>query len=279
MSRSGYYRYISEEASQKRFLQEQKDREAFALIKQAYDFRGYAKGYRSICMRLVRMGTPMNHKKVIRLMKKYGLFCPIRKANPYRRMAKALRTNVIAPNIVERQFKSHGPRRILLTDITYIRLNDAFCYLSVIIDAFTMQVLAFVLSASLEMDFVLETVKQLRRNHLHSLNATTIIHSDQGCHYTSVKFRELLENSKLRQSMSRRGNCWDNAPQESFFGHMKDELSPYIRTWHSFDDVKDRITDWMNYYNNDRYQSQLCGMAPNEYYHYIVTKELPSALA
>ena len=279
MSRSGYYRYISEEASQKRFLQEQKDREAFALIKQAYDFRGYAKGYRSICMRLVRMGTPMNHKKVIRLMKKYGLFCPIRKANPYRRMAKALRTNVIAPNIVERQFKSHGPRQILLTDITYIRLNDAFCYLSVIIDAFTMQVLAFVLSASLEVDFVLETVKQLRRNHLHSLNATTIIHSDQGCHYTSVKFRELLQNSNLRQSMSRRGNCWDNAPQESFFGHMKDELSPYVKSWKSFEDVEKRIKDWMNYYNNDRYQTQLYGMAPNEYYHYIVTNKLPSALA
>jgi transposase InsO family protein len=212
-------------------------------------------------------------------MKKYELFCPIRKANPYRRMAKAIRTNVIAPNIVERQFKSHGPRRILLTDITYIRLNGAFCYLSVIIDAFTMQVLAFVLSASLEVDFVLETVKQLRRNHLHSLNATTIIHSDQGCHYTSVKFRELIENSKLRQSMSRRGNCWDNAPQESFFGHMKDELQPYIRSWKTFDDVKKRITDWMNYYNNDRYQTQLHGMSPNEYYHYTVTKKLPSALA
>ena len=142
-----------------------------------------------------------------------------------------------------------------------------------------MQVLSFVLSASLEVDFVLETVKQLMRNHLHSLNATTVIHSDQGCHYTSVKFRELLHNSNLRQSMSRRGNCWDNAPQESFFGHMKDELSPYIRSWKTFEDVLERITDWINYYNNDRYQSQLRRMAPNEYYHYIVTNELPSALA
>ena len=79
--------------------------------------------------------------------------------------------------------------------------------------------------------------------------------------------------------MSRRGNCWDNAPQESFFGHMKDELSPYIRSWKTFEDVLERITDWINYYNNDRYQSQLRGMAPNEYYHYIVTNELPSALA
>ena len=230
-------------------------------------------------MRLIRMGTPMNHKKVIRLMQKYGLKCPIRKANPYRRMAKALKTDAIAPNLVDRKFKSYGPRQVLLTDITYIRLKDTFCYLSVIIDAYTMQVLAFQLSESLEVDFVLETVLQLMRNHLYSLNATTIIHSDQGCHYTSVKFRELIKNSLLRQSMSRRGNCWDNAPQESFFGHMKDELSPYIKAWEVFDDVQYRINDWINYYNNDRYQVQLQGMAPNEYYHYKVTNQLPSALA
>ncbi|SHJ68358.1 Transposase InsO and inactivated derivatives [Pseudobutyrivibrio xylanivorans DSM 14809] len=229
-------------------------------------------------MRLIRMGTPMNHKKVIRLMRKYGLKCPIRKANPYRRMMKAMKTDAIAPNVVSRQFKSRGPRQILLTDITYIRLNKSFCYLSVIIDPYSMQVLAFELSESLGIDFVLLTVKQLMNNHLHSLDATTIIHSDQGSHYTSVKFRELLKDSNLRQSMSRRGNCWDNAPQESFFGHMKDELAPYVSSWKTFDDVKYRINDWMDYYNNDRYQSQLRGMSPNEYYHYLVTNKLPSAL-
>ena len=221
----------------------------------------------------------MNHKKVIRLMRKYGLKCPIRKANPYRRMAKALKTNAVFPNLVNRQFKRQKPRQILLTDITYIRLKEAFCYLSVIIDAYTMQVLAFQLSESLEVDFVLETVHQLMRNHAYSMNDTTLIHSDQGCHYTSVKFRELIQNSSLTQSMSRRGNCWDNAPQESFFGHMKDELAPYKKSWKTFNDVEERVTDWINYYNNDRYQVQLQGMAPNEYYHYKVTNQLPSALA
>lgn len=278
VSRSGYYKYISEDSVQKRLIREQKDLADFELIKEAYDYRGYAKGYRSICMRLARMGTLMNHKKVLRLMNKYGLKCPIRKANPYRRMAKALKTDVIAANLVKRQFKSHGPRQILLTDITYIRLNGSFCYLSVIIDAFTMQVLAYKLSNSLEVDFVLETIKMLMRNHLHSLNATTIIHSDQGCHYTSVKFRELIKDSNLRQSMSRRGNCWDNAPQESFFGHMKDELAPYIKDWKTINDADERISDWIDYYNNERYQVQLNGMAPNEYYHYIVTNQLPSAM-
>ena len=224
------------------------------------------------------MGVRMNHKKILRLIRKYCLRCPIRKANPYRRMTKALRTNSIAENQVRREFRSHGPRKILLTDITYIRLKDTFVYLSVIKDAFTMQVLSYELSESLEVDFVLETVRKLLRNHLCSLDAETIIHSDQGCHYTSVAFRQLLRDSNLRQSMSRRGNCWDNAPQESFFGHMKDELHPYIQSWRTFQDVKERIDDWMEYYNNDRYQTILQWMSPNEYYHYLVTKELPAAL-
>lgn len=224
------------------------------------------------------MGIRMNHKKILRLMRKYGLWCPIRQANPYRRMAKELRTNTVAENRVNREFRSHGPRKILLTDITYIRFKKEFVYLSVIKDAFTMQVLAYQLSESLEVDFVLQTVKQLLKDHVCSLDATTILHSDQGCHYTSIAFRELLRDSRLHQSMSRRGNCWDNAPQESFFVHMKDELRPYIHGWKSFQDVKDRISDWMEYYNNDRYQTILQWMSPNEYYHYIVTEELPAAL-
>ena len=276
VSRSGYYQWISAEIS--RMEREKKDYQDFLLIREAYGFRGYAKGSRGICMRLKRMGVFMNRKKVRRLMQKYGLICPIRQANPYRRMAKAIRTDSVAANLVNRQFRSHGARKVLLTDITYLRLNHEHVYLSVIKDAFTMQVLAYKLSDSLTVDFVLETVRQLMRDHLCDDNAEVLIHSDQGCHYTSVAFRQLLSDCDLRQSMSRRGNCWDNAPQESFFGHMKDELRPYIRGWKTFRDVKDRIDDYMDYYNNDRYQTILSWMSPNEYYHYIVTNQKPSAL-
>ena len=217
------------------------------------------------------MGELMNLKKIRRLMKKYGLVCPIRKANPYRRMAKAIRTNAVADNTVKREFKQHGARKILLTDITYISCKEEYYYLSVIKDAYTEQILSYVLSESLEVDFVLKTVEQLMKNHGMSLDADALIHSDQGCHYTSVKFRQLLSNYKLRQSMSRRGNCWDNAPQESFFGHMKDELIPTMKQWKSFIDVKNSIDDWMDYYNNDRGQWQLNKLSPNEYYSYITT--------
>lgn len=226
-------------------------------------------------MRLLRMGIRMNHKKIRRLMRKYELLCPIRKANPYRRMAKALQTNAVADNRVKREFKKHGPRKVLLTDITYIPLNQGFCYLSIIIDAFTMQVLAYQLSDSLEVDFVLETVRQLINLHGETLSKETMIHSDQGSHYTSIRFRELIENYGLRQSMSRRGNCWDNAPQESFFGHMKDELANHRKKWRHFDDIKKSIDDWIDYYNNDRYQMGLKKLSPNEYYQYITQETYP----
>lgn len=269
VTRSGYYNWVrSDDARTKRELQ---DRSDFALILEAYHHRGYAKGARGIYMRLRHQGIRMNLKKIRRLMHKFGLFCPIRKANPYRRMARAMRTNAVADNHVKREFRMHGPRKILLTDITYIPFNHQFCYLSVVKDAFTEQVLSYVPSESLELDFVLETMEQLILKHSITFETDMLIHSDQGCHYTSIKFRELLKDHGIRQSMSRRGNCWDNAPQESFFGHMKDELSEKAQTWKEFSDVCASIDDWIEYYNNERYQWGLEKLSPNQYYNYITT--------
>ncbi len=273
VSRSGYYNWLA--AAPIRKAREVQDQMDFGLIVSAYQFRGYNKGIRGIHMRLLHLNPPvvMNIKKIQRLMRKYQLFCPIRKANPYRRMAKAIRTNKVADNLLQREFKAYGPRKVLLTDISYIPYNGTFCYLSTILDAFTKQVLSYVLSESLEVDFVLITVKQLVEKHGIDLSEKTLIHSDQGCHYTSHRFIEIVKDAGLRQSMSRRGNCWDNAPQESFFGHMKDELGFTGCT--RFAEIKLIIDDWMDYYNNDRYQWQLAKLSPNEYYNYILTGNYP----
>lgn len=273
VSRSGYYNWVNSEDM--RIKKENKDKKDFEIILQAYQYRDYNKGARSIYMRLIHMNPPivMNVKKIRRLMKKYNLFCPIRKANPYRRMAKALKTNNVADNILNREFKEHGPRMVLLTDITYIPYHNTKCYLSVILDAFTKEILSYVLSESLEVDFVLETVNQLIEKHGISLSTKTLVHSDQGCHYTSYSFIQILKDKKLRQSMSRRGNCWDNAPQESFFGHMKDEIN--LSKCRIFNDVKTIINDWIDYYNNERYQWNLAKLSPVEYYKYITTGEYP----
>ena len=273
VSRSGFYAWLA--AAPTREAREEQDQADFRLIIEAYRFRGYAKGARGIHMRLLHVGIIMNLKKIRRLMRKYGLVCPIRGANPYRRMAKALKTSNVAPNLLNREFEAHGARAVLLTDITYMRFHDGFLYLSTIMDAYTKEALAHVLSDSLEIDFVLETVKLMQRDHGVSLQMETMIHSDQGCHYTSIQFITLVKNSGLRQSMSRKGNCWDNAPQESFYGHMKDELEDKMKLWETFEDAKRDIDDWFDYYNNDRYQWQLAKLSPKQYYHFVTTGEYP----
>ena len=142
-----------------------------------------------------------------------------------------------------------------------------------IIDAYTKELLSWTLSISLEVDFVLDAVSDMVDNYGVSLTAQTLIHSDQGSHYTSVKFVQLVKDSDLRQSMSRRANCWDNAPQESFFGYMKDEID--VSRCSTFDDVRRVIADWADYYNNERYQWDLAKLAPAEYYKYCITGEYP----
>ena len=123
VSRSGYYNWIAHEPD--RQAREAADKADFELILAAYQYRGYAKGARSIYMRLLHQHPPvvMNIKKIRRLMNKYNLKCPIRKANPYRRMAKSVKTSNTAPNLLQRKFREYGPRRVLLTDITYLFYN------------------------------------------------------------------------------------------------------------------------------------------------------------
>ena len=274
VSRSGYYNWCACEPARKR--RADADQMDFDLVLEAYRFRGYHKGARGIHMRLLHMGVIMNVKKIRRLMRKFNLKCPIRKANPYRRMAKAIATSHVAPNVVDRVFRQ-SPRKVLLTDITYLFFDGGRCkcYLSTVLDAFTHEVLAYKVSMNLKVDFVLETVENLVAAYGSTLDDETIVHSDQGCHYTSHAFIQKLKEADFVQSMSRRGNCWDNAPQESFFGHMKDEIKEIILSCKSFKEVQARIDDWIDYYNNDRGQWDLLKLAPSEYYEYLKTGKYP----
>lgn len=278
VSRSGYYAWLK--AAPAREARELQDKADFEIILSIYKKRGYAKGARSIYMGLLHMNPPvvMNIKKIRRLMKKYHLFCPIRKANPYRRMAKAIKTSNYADNLLQREFECYGPRYVLLTDITYIPYNGEFAYLSTILDAYTKQILSYVLSDSLEIDFVKETVENLIRDHGISLHKETLIHSDQGSHYTSTTFIQIIEDCDLRRSMSRRGNCWDNSPQESFFGHMKDHILDKVKECTEFQQIQDIVDDYIDYYNNEAYVWELCKLSPNEYYKFIITGVYPLSI-
>ena len=274
VSRSGYYNWCANEV--KRQMREEADRKDFEKVLEAYKFRGYDKGVEGIHMRLLHQGIIMNPKKVRRLMKKFGLKCPIRQPNPYKKMAKAIKTSNVASNIVNRDF-AKGPRKVLLTDITYLFYNGHrnVCYLSTILDACTHEVLAYQLSENLKVDFVLETVDELIRKHGATLDNETIVHSDQGVHYTSYAFIEKLKDAEFVQSMSRRGNCWDNAPQESFFGHMKDHIEARIAELTSYKQVVAQVDDYIDYYNNDAGQMSLKKLTPCEYYEYLQTGKYP----
>ena len=186
-----------------------------------------------------------------------------------------MKTSHVANNIINREFRKYQPRKALLTDITYLFFNGGTCYLSTILDVCTHEILAWELSENLKVDFVIRTVESLVAQYGAQLDNTTIVHSDQGCHYTSNAFIDKLRDEHFVQSMSRKGNCWDNAPQESFFGHMKDDVAEIVEHCDSFHAVKSVIEDWMDYYNTDRYQWELAKLSPREYYQYLLTGVYP----
>ena len=266
VSRSGYYRWISQK--EYRATREQKDLADFALIKEAFDYRGYKKGVRGIHMRLLRRKEKpvlMNLKKIRRLKNKFGLVTPFRQLNPYKQMAKARKEHIIAPNLLAREFTNHGIRSVILTDITYLKnATGKFSYHCVMMDAFTKEVLGSSLNKTMEEDFVLACAKEVIKNYGHELSVATMIHSDQGPQYTSNAFADIVKNASLRRSMSRKANCWDNAPQESFFGHMKDEVA--ILPTDTHEDIVKKVTAWIDYYNTDRPQWGLGKLTPREVY-------------
>lgn len=260
VSKSGYYGYLKQ--TETKLIKELKDEEDFESIMRAYRFKGYNKGARGIKMTLENhFHITMNLKKIRRLMKKFRLVCPIRKANPYRRMAKALKTSHVAPNKLERKFKDGNPNQIFLTDITYLTYDmNKRAYLSGIKDGVTNEIHAYKVSKSLDIEFVEDTMSQLETIQL---DPNALINSDQGSHYTSHAFQRCVKNLGIEQSMSRRGNCWDNAPIESFFGHMKDEIN--LIDCKTLEEVEKVIDDYMDYYNNYRYQWNLKRMSPKDY--------------
>lgn len=262
VSRSGYYNYLSKLNS--RVIKENDDLKSKDIILKAFNHRGYKKGSRSIKMLLENAyGIIFNRKKIQRIMRKYNIICPIRRANPRKQIAKATKEHSVVPNKLNREFKQSIPGKVLLTDITYIKFKDKFAYLSTIKDASTNEILAYNLSKSLRLEIVLNTVDLLMKNTSVKLSKDAFIHSDQGSHYTSPRYQKHLKNYALDQSMSRRGNCWDNAPMESFFGHMKDEID--LNSCSTFDELKAKLDDYMEYYNNHRYQWNLKKLTPVKY--------------
>lgn len=230
-------------------------------------------GYRRITMDLDRLWFPMNHKKVLRLMKKYSLLAKIRRKNPYKQIQKATQEHLVVPNLVNREFKMGMPYQKLGTDITYLRLNKAWTYLSMMKDMITGEALAWRLSSHLWLEGVQRTLEQLKERtkndeEFRKQLKWAYIHSDQWFHYTHPSFGKRIKDMGCIQSMSRRWNCLDNAPTESFFGHMKDELD--LESCKTFEELEKHIENYIFFYNNHRPQWTKKKMTPVEYRNHLL---------
>ena len=256
VSKSGYYEWL------KHADDPDKDYDDYLTIKKVFD-KGKGKwGWRNVKMRL----GDMNHKKIQRIMKKYGLVAKVRRRNPYKDINKKTMEHRTFENKLQREFNQMIPFKVFCTDITYIRFLGRFVYLSVIKDIASGEVVAWNLSMFLEETLVTETIKNMQLDSYENI----MIHSDQGFHYTNPVYIEIVKELKMIQSMSRKGNCIDNAPIESFFGHMKDELD--YKSCKSFDELRLKVEEYMQYYNNERKQWERKKMTPVEYRNHLLAQ-------
>jgi transposase InsO family protein len=230
-------------------------------------------GYRGAAMALLQAGIRMNHKKVARLMEKFDLQARIRKANPYKKMFKETEEHKTFENLLDRQFDQKVPEKVAGTDITYLPFQGRFIYFSAVKDFADGEILAWSASWHVDMSLVTNTLDMLETRLGEEKLRGFLLHSDQGCHYTSPQYYQRLARCGIIQSMSRRGNCIDNASTESFFGHLKDELD--LSRCATFEEVEAIIADYIAYYNNERRQWGKKKMTPVAYRDHLLVLTTP----
>lgn len=241
---------------------------------------GHIPGKRTFKTHLWRdYGVIISIKKIKKIMNKMHLIPTLPKKDAYLGQATHFHECACAINYVNQDFKV-GPRRVILTDITYLfyGLSRIRCYLCVFKDAFTNEILGFSLSNIMSVSLVKEAYDMMMEKHGKEINTDKVqsyIHSDQGSQYLSTDFKTLLSDDNFIQSNSFRGNCQDNAPCESFFSRMKNEIIDTISRCKTFDITKELIEGYIDNYNNIRYQLPLAGLTPHEFYLYVTTGIYP----
>ena len=239
--------------------QDEKDAE---LIRRVISSNEYPKGTRMIYMMMKKItGKQFSIKKIRRLKQKYGITCPIRKANNNRRAARELLERNVCPNRLKREFRIHRPLEVFLTDVTYIPYGDnKMAYGSAVIDSVTGRLMSFQISDTNDLKLVERSLVDLGESE-HCPEA--LFHSDQGSLYLTDTFRKQVKDYGFTESMSKRGNCWDNAPQESFFGHFKDDVD--YRNCRNIAELEVKVWKYSDYYNFERPQWTRNRMAPVYY--------------
>ncbi len=251
-SKSGYYKWL------KTADQIPKDYDDYLLVKEVFEAGKSKYGWRQIQMYLQRRKkVTMNHKNIIKIKNKYNLITKIRRRNPYKAITKKTAERRTFENKLDRQFTQLIPRKVFCTDITYLFYNNRVAYLSAAKDIATGEIVSWHASQYITMELVLGTISQIKQYK------NALIHSDQGFHYTNPGYIKEVETSEMVQSMSRKGNCIDNAPIESFFGHLKDDID--YKNCKTFEELHQLIENYIRYYNTDRAQWDKNKMTPVEY--------------
>jgi transposase InsO family protein len=255
VSKSGYYKWVNKK--------EDPEHKALSdLVKIIYWEHQGRYGYRRITAEIRRAGIVINGKQVQRIMKNSGLkaVCPRR----YKRTTKSDHKREVSQNILEQNFEAQRKDQIWLSDITYIKTTEGWLYLAVVMDLYSRRILGWALREYLGKELVIEALRKAIEGY--HINADTIFHSDRGVQFTADEFRRLLNDLGITQSMSGRGNCYDNAPMESFFHTLKNELllSGKLETRYK---TRIAIFEYVEiYYNKKRLHSSLKYRTPDEVY-------------
>ena len=228
-------------------------------IREVFDHHQGRYGYRRITATLVQMGKQVNHKTVQRLMNQLGLKSLVR-PKKYRSYKGGIGT--AAPNLLARQFDAQQINQKWVTDVTEFNVAGGKLYLSPVLDLYNGEIVAFETSRRP----IFEMVSSMLKKAMTTLDSQEkpIIHSDQGWQYKMPTFKKMLKQRQITQSMSRKGNCLDNAAMESFFGTLKSEFF-YLNKFSSYEELDTGLKEYIHYYNNDRIKLKLKGLSPVQY--------------
>ena len=251
VSRSGYYDYV------KRLGQMAHDAALANIIREQQQRSDQTYGYRRMWMWLKNVKKiHRNPKTILRIMKKYELLAEIRRRRKWRQMGQQLHKY---ENLLNREFQADRPNHKWVTDISYIHTGQGVLYLSIIRDLFDNSVVAHKTGTSQSVNLVLDTIR-LAMQKEKKVAAELQLHSDQGSQYTSQAYFDLTKEYGITPSMSRRGNCYDNAMAENFFSILKTECI-YRHQAATFEEAKTLIDNYIYFYNHHRIQLKT-GVAP-----------------
>jgi putative transposase len=257
VSRSGYYKHCSRSAS----ARECSDAALLVAMRRIAEHHHYRYGSPRMTATLRQQGEHCSLNRVARLMATHGLGA--RRKKRYRITTRQDRTAIASPNRLGQRFRITGINRVWLTDITYIDTDEGWLFLTAVLDLASRRIVGWAMNTTLEQHGVLQALRQALGRRKPSKALT--IHSDRGSQYTSHAFRKLLKKHRITQSMSGTGNCYDNAPMESFFGTLKDELVHRCR-YATREDARQSIADYIElYYNSERIHSALDYRTPIEW--------------